>query len=288
MAVKKLNEPFTLLLLGSDSRCGGDAARSDTILVLHANPAQKQIRGLSLPRDLYVPIRGLPIFRTERVNAALFYGDYYSRGGGIDAASDTIGALLDVPVKGAVVVRFDLVENVVDALGGVNVYCDAPAFDKQFNPLMGGKPYPVRFESGWNHLNGKRALEFVRLRKPDTDFGRMKRNRAFLSAVIARVRSFGGLMRVPRILPRLPENVETDMGLLAWVRTAWAFARCSGDVAWDTIDRNETLPFITPRGAQVLMAEPGVLEQAGRTLMGREPLHLVSAGGASDSGMVLK
>lgn len=268
------NKPVTVLVMGSDSRTGAPA-RSDTMLVLRADPWTGSLRGLSLPRDLYVPLKGLPVRRTDRLNAALFFGDYYAHSEGIPAARETVSDLIDVPVDGGIVVHLGLVPDLVDGLGGVEVYCEKPVADRNFSSLDGNKRYPVRFESGWNYLTGKRALDFLRVRKPDTDFGRMSRNRAFCEAVLARLGSPAGLVRLAFVLPRLKTNVNTDIGPVGQLRLLWAMARClPGGIQWNTIERSEVLPYVTPRGAQVLLPEPGVLEEAGRILTGEQPVRL--------------
>ncbi|MFH0953803.1 MAG: LCP family protein [Verrucomicrobiota bacterium] len=280
------NRPLTLLLLGSDSR-DGEPARSDAILVLRADPWHGTVKGLSLPRDLYVPLSGLPVFRVERLNAALFFGDYYATSEGIRAARQTVSDLIGVPVDGATAVRLHLLAGVVDALGGIEVYCEKPVHDPKFNPFKGGgKSYPLRFEAGWNHLNGERALEFARVRRPDTDFGRMSRNQQLLSAVAARLRTPGGLVRLPLIVPHLWRGIETDLGPVARLRMLWVLARCSsGGILWDSIDRNEVLPYVTARGAQVLLPEPGILKEAGRILTGEQPIRLAGTMNLTDRNL---
>ena len=279
MLVSFFNRPVTLLLLGSDGRSIDGPSRSDSIFVLYADPRQKTIRGLSLPRDLYVPLQGLPVRRTAKLNAALFYGDYYGGSQGIPAARETISHIIDVPLDGTVVVHFGLLEKLVDSIGGVEIYFENPVTDPKFYWLNGGHPYVLRFESGWNYLNGQRALDFVRMRKPDTDFGRMKRNRQLLNVIANRVKSPSAWLRLPRLAPQLPSEVDTDIGPLAWLHIAWVFGRCaSSEIAWNSIDKQDLLPDKLATGAQVLLPEPGVLEEAGRILTGSQPLHLADAG----------
>ncbi len=279
MLFSYLSQPVTLLLLGSDRRSVEGPSRSDSIFVLRADPRQGTIRGLCLPRDIYVPLQGLPVRRTAKLNAALFYGDYYADSQGIPAARETVSNLIDVPVNGTVVVHFGLLEKLVDSIGGVEIYFEDPVMDPQFNCMLGGRSYALRFEAGWNYLNGRRALEYVRLRKPDTDFGRMKRNRHLLNVIIARLKTPSSWMTLPKLAPHLPAEIDTDMGLLAWLRTAWVFGRCaSNGIAWDSIDKNDLLPGKLATGAQVLLPEPGVLKEAGRALTGSQTMHLAEVG----------
>jgi LCP family protein required for cell wall assembly len=283
--ISSLNQPITLLLLGSDGRSSSGPSRSDSIFVLRADPRQGTIRGLSLPRDLYVPLKGLPVRRTAKLNAALYYGDYYGQTEGIPAARETVSDLIGVPVDGTVVVHFGLLDKLVDSIGGVEIYFENPVADPHFFTMTGDKSYRLRFEAGWNYLNGQKALDYVRMRKPDTDFGRMKRNRQLLSVIMTRLKSPASWLGLPRLIPQLPSEIDTDTGLGSWLHIAWAFGRCAANgIVWDSIDKKDLLPGKLPTGSQVLLPEPGVLKEAGETLVGSQPLHLADAGlGLSDT-----
>jgi LCP family protein required for cell wall assembly len=284
MLISSFNQPITLLLLGSDRRFSNGPSRSDSIFVLRADPQHKTIRGLCLPRDLYVPLQGLPVRRTAKLNAALFYGDYYSKSEGIPAACETVSDLIGVPVDGTVVVHFGLLEKLVDSIGGVEIYFENPVMDPHFFCMTGGNSYVLRFEAGWNYLNGRRALEYVRMRKPDTDFGRMKRNRQLLNLIMARLRSPKSWLGLSRLVPQLPSEIDTDTGPFSWLRIAWAFGRCvSNGIIWDSIDKQDLLPGVIHTGAQVLMPEPGVLKAAGRILTDDQPLHFADGRRMSDA-----
>ena len=278
--ISSFNRPVTLLLLGSDGRSSDGPSRSDSIFVLHADPRLGTIRGLCLPRDLYVPLQGLPVRRTAKLNAALFYGDYYGNSKGIPAARETVSDMIGVPVDGTLVVHFGLLQKLVDSIGGVEIYFENPVMDPHFYSMTGDTSYRLRFESGWNYLNGRKALDYVRMRKPDTDFGRMKRNRELLSVIMTRLESPASWVHLPQLAPQLPSEINTDIGPLAWLRLAWVFGRCaSHGIVWDSIDKQNLLPGKLVTGAQVLMPEPGVLKEAGRILTGDQPLHLADAGG---------
>jgi LCP family protein required for cell wall assembly len=277
--ISSFNCPMTLLLLGSDGRSSKGPSRSDSIFVLRADPRHGTIRGLSLPRDLYVPLQGIPVRRTAKLNAALFYGDYYGRSAGMPAARETVSNLLGVPVDGTVVVHFGLLEKLVDSIGGVEIYFENPVMDPRFYYMTGGTPYVLRFEAGWNYLNGRRALDYVRMRKPDTDFGRMERNRLLLDLILARLKSPSSWRGLPRLTPQLLSEIDTDTGPYTWLRIAWVFSRCaSNGIAWNSIDKQNLLPETISTGAQVLVPEPGVLKEAGRILTGDQPLHFADVG----------
>lgn len=269
--LRQWDRPFLLLLLGSDSRGGRLPSRSDAIFLLHIDPQHNTFRGLSLPRDLYVPIRGLPTNKTDRINSALFWGDYLASNG-MAAARATIGSLLDLPIDGTVLVQFQFIKKLVDALGGIEVYCDNPAYDFMFGDIHAQHYRYVRFESGWNFLDGDRALEYIRIRKPDYDFGRMKRNRQLLSILESKLKTTDGLKRALRISPSLWEEIKTDLDGLDYLRLLWVLHRTPArEVLWSSIPPAGIVPFVTPKGAQVLVLQPGVVEEAHDELLGLSP-----------------
>jgi LCP family protein required for cell wall assembly len=262
-------QPITLLVLGSDTRLDSKPGRSDAIFVLRADPRGRSLRGLSLPRDLYVPIRGLPALLTNRINTALFYGDYYEvPGGGLQAARKTVSHLLHVPIDGVVVLGFPIVQDVVDSIGGVEVYIENLVVDRSFQHMKGGRSYTLRFEPGWNYLDGRRALDFVRLRRPDTDFGRMDRNRRLFDALRGNMKGPSGFWTLVRLLPRTARRLKSDIPFGQKLRSAWVFYRCAdGPIRWHALAREDVEPAVTAQGAQVLIPESEALARAGQWLL---------------------
>jgi anionic cell wall polymer biosynthesis LytR-Cps2A-Psr (LCP) family protein len=75
-----ISSPINVLILGIDRRPGeGDAVRTDTILMLQADPGSRRLVLLSIPRDLWVTIPGMG---EERINAAHVYGELAAPGSG--------------------------------------------------------------------------------------------------------------------------------------------------------------------------------------------------------------
>jgi len=269
-ARQELNKPVTFLLLGSDNRAHNGPSRSDSIFLIRADPESGTLRGLSLPRDLYVPLQGLPLtHKQDRLNTALFWGEYFGSKKGLAAARETVTELTGAPIDAVVLVRFNLVTKLVDAIGGVEVYFEKPLADGKFNSLKGENSYTLRFESGWNYLDGKRALEYIRVRKPDTDFGRQNRNRQLLTRILLALQSKNNMARLIPVAPSLWKEVEMQLGMMDAIRFAWALHHnTSHSIQWDAIRKDQVMPVETPRGAKVLVAEPGVLQEAGQKLMG--------------------
>ena len=163
------DEPFTVLLLGSDARADDPSmgARTDTIILCRVDPTQNIISMISIPRDTKIEIEGVG---TEKFNAAYTYG----------GASGTIAAvkkLCGVDIDHYAEINFEGLVSLVDAIGGVDVYVDEEVND----PDAGDVVIPA----GEQHLDGAAALTFSRSRAyADGDFTRVSNQRKVIEAIV--------------------------------------------------------------------------------------------------------
>jgi LCP family protein required for cell wall assembly len=189
-------QPANFLLIGSDTRARvetpeereafGDPSavgppRSDTLMVIHVDPAQKTGFLVSFPRDLAVDVPGLG---QSKINAA-FNED---SGGGPQRVVDTLQQNFDVPIHHYIEVDFQSFKGIVDAMGGVPVYISAPSRDEH----SGFEFIPFNFKPGCYTLDGSTALNYVRSRgleqyidgrwqtDPRGDLGRIDRQQTFM------------------------------------------------------------------------------------------------------------
>jgi len=189
---------MNVLVVGSDSREGltGDLAdqagkfdgveHSDTIMVLHIEPATKKAAILSIPRDLYLPISGTG--KSDRVNTALING-------GPERLIATLQDNLGIKINHFAEVDFIGFREIVDAVGGVSIFVPAPARDA-FTGLEIGK-------AGCHDLDGIAALAWVRSRHYEylsqgkwmedgrADIGRIERQQDFIRRMIKKAFSSG-------------------------------------------------------------------------------------------------
>ena len=150
-ANKITKEPFVVYLSGVDTR--GDLtekARSDVNILAAVNPKTKQVVLINTPRDYYVNLAGTNS-KDKLTHAGLY---------GVQTSMDTLGNLYGVDVEHYIRINFTGFINIIDALGGVDVYSDQ-AFTSVGSP---GYYDPTTFAEGWNHLDGKAALAFARER----------------------------------------------------------------------------------------------------------------------------
>lgn len=193
------NNPFNILLVGSDSRAfvdnAGEAAkfgsasgtagqRSDVIIIARVAPALHEIKLLSIPRDTYVNIPGnSAVSGPNRINAAF--------DGGPALLVQTIKQSFGIAINDYAEVGFPGFAGMVDALGGISL----------------NFPYPVRdaysqlhiTTTGCQNVGGNQALSLVRSRHleyetasgwesdPSSDFSRIQRQDAFFQAVVPKL-----------------------------------------------------------------------------------------------------
>ncbi len=216
---------MNVLLVGSDSRANvvGDLADatgassegsrdglSDTMMVLHIDPEQQKAAILSIPRDLYVPIAGTG--SKSKINTAFAVG-------GAGTLVQTIQDSLGIQINHYVEVDFQGFEQLVNTVGGVKVYVDAPARDE-----YSGLDLP---EAGCVQLDGYQALAYVRSRyyeyyeagawhyDPTSDFGRIKRQQDFIRRAIKKAVATGltNPIQLNRLVNIGVDNVRIDSGM---------------------------------------------------------------------------
>jgi LCP family protein required for cell wall assembly len=184
-------EPYYILVLGSDAREGDTASRSDTIMLCRLDPKAKIVSILSIPRDTKIELEG---YGTQKINAAMAYG-------GLAGAVSAVSSFVGVDISHAALINFEGLAAIVDALGGVTV----------------NVPYYTSFEGielqpGEQTLNGAQALAFVRCRYDYAlgDFQRAANQRSLLRAVAKRITQ-APASEIPGLVSSLAECASTDL-----------------------------------------------------------------------------
>lgn len=197
------------LLIGVDGRGAGDySARSDTAIVLTINTEKKTIKLTSLMRDIMVTIPG----RDKNGDGKDDYGKFnwaYAFGG-FDLMSKTIEQNFRLKIDKYIAVNFSAFEKAVDALGGV----DMALTDAELNEVtrLAGRPSSTS-TAGTYHLDGPQALNYSRIRKLDSDFGRNDRQRKMIKAMFARAKAMNvGQLNtlLTNVLPECQTNMSAN------------------------------------------------------------------------------
>lgn len=191
-------DKYTIMVMGIDSRAD-DVGRSDTMMLFNVDKVNDKVSVMSLPRDTRVKIDG---HGYDKLNHAYSFG-------GHELSKKTVEDLLDTPVDYYMLIDIKAFENIIDAIGGIDInvekrmYYDDPWDD---NGGLHIDIYP-----GMQHMDGKKAIEYVRFRDGEGDIGRIARQQHFIKAVLEKVLTPTILPKLPDIAREVSDSVKTDM-----------------------------------------------------------------------------
>jgi LCP family protein required for cell wall assembly len=199
-------QPTTALVIGTDRRRGFQAeltGRSDTLILVRADPVTNSLSMLSFPRDLVVTLKcpGRPDVR-DRINAA------YSNCGTLGSV-ETVRALTGLPINYFVTVNFRGFTDLVNNLGGVWVDVDHRYL---CDPSTCPGVSKINLLPGYQRLNATNALAYVRYRHFDSDLYRNARQQLFLKALKQQISSQLGLSTLFSIVDAVEKNVVVGRG----------------------------------------------------------------------------
>lgn len=194
------NETFNIYVSGIDQY--GDIStrsRSDVNMIVTVNPKAHEILLTSIPRDYYVQLHGTTGLKDKLTHAGVY---------GVDMSLTTLEDLFDIDIDYYFRVNFTTLVNVVDTIGGIDVYSD-----KGFVPLNYKHLY---IKEGTNHMDGEMALAFVRERYAyiEGDRHRVQNQQDVISAIIKKVSSSTTILtKYTSLLDKLASSFETNINM---------------------------------------------------------------------------
>ena len=202
-----LDGEYRLLILGIDTDRDDLGGRSDTMILAVLNTRLKTLKLVSFMRDLYVKIPGRG---HNKLNAAYAFG-------GANLVMKTIEENFGITVDGYLSINFSLMVNLVDAIGGVELFVEEYEL-KPLNGILGYFNYlrgvPEEFgmlsASGSRILTGLQAMSYARIRKTDSDFDRVVRQQKVIKTIYMQLNqsSFSQLAdAVTAFIPRVGTDV---------------------------------------------------------------------------------
>ena len=229
-------EPLNVLILGVDRRPSegeGASSRSDTIMLAQVSPGSGRVELLSVPRDLLVEVEpGVE----DRINTAYTYG-------GVEQAKAVMEGLTGVPIDAHAIIDFQGFEDVIDAMGGVEV------------DVADEIPPKYKIQDGPQTLNGEQALFFARYRgTAGGDLDRIERQQQLLAALRAKMLRWNTVTTLPSMLRIANENVDTDLGLFQAISLGRALVSRGGEGDLTAVQL-KGYPETLPSGAQVLVPD---------------------------------
>lgn len=192
--VNTTNDVFCIYISGVDTYGAiSSVSRTDANILVFVNPNTKQVLMLSIPRDYYINLAG------KSGKDKLTHSGIY----GIDTTVKSIEALLNIDINYYYKINFTSLINIVDSLGGVDVYSEY-----SFTSRDG-----YNYTKGYNHVNGKEALSFVRERKAFNAGDRVRNinQQALVEALFRKCTSSSIIARYNNLLSGLKNSFVTNM-----------------------------------------------------------------------------
>jgi LCP family protein required for cell wall assembly len=224
-----LSNPTTILMLGRDFANTDQRVtlnHSDSIMILRTDPSRHRLAYLSIPRDLRVAIDG---GGEQKINAAMQIG-------GARLVVNTIENLAgpSLRINHVMIVDFSQFKDLIDNVGGIDITVPAPILSNKFDC-----PYDAagcarwkgwRFAKGRQHMDGRRALIYSRIRENqldprDTDISRGGRQQAVLRAALHKLLGFGTFLKLPFDGKSLVAPLSTDLSSWQFVQLGWVLKR---------------------------------------------------------------
>ena len=225
--------PTTLLVFGTD---GGETGRagsrhSDSIMLVRTDPSRHRLAYLSIPRDLRVEVPG---YGANKINAAFQFG-------GPTLALRTVKDLTGLDVNHVAFVDFAHFKELIDAVGGIDIAVKKPILSNKFDcpyrsPARCGRWPGWHFAKGKQHMDGRRALIFSRIREnrldpSETDFARAARQQQVIQATAAKVTGFWSAVKLPFTGSKIVKPLATDLSAWEILQLGWAYLRSSSSRA---------------------------------------------------------
>ncbi len=208
-SVKRKNEFYNFLVIAKD-KGGGN---TDTMMVLSYDVPNKNISLLQIPRDTCVNYKNA----VRKINSVYSIGYRAAKGSADEKTKKGIEALSTCLVDnfGIVIDRYVIIDlagfrAIVDTIGGVDVYVQKDM--KYKDPYQN---LDINLKAGMNHLDGKKAEQFVRFRKGyvNADLGRMDAQKIFMSAFLKKLLSTASIKKAPELISHIMEYVDTNVTL---------------------------------------------------------------------------
>lgn len=204
-----------VLLMGvdvnPDSRNGKDSfsgVRSDTMMLARIRTSDKTVSLVSIPRDtkVYLTQSG----RIGKINAAFAMG-------GAEQAVRVVERALGIPIDRFAVINLHGIKDVIDALGGVDLYIEK---GMRYHDNSGN--LHINFEPGDQHLDGQKAMEYLRFRHDQLgDIGRIRRQQKMLTALTKKFNDPWIITKIPHLIEVGLPHLQTDLNVDEMLRLGW-------------------------------------------------------------------
>lgn len=208
--IEERDEVLNILLIGTDERSKtfSTNARSDSMILVSINKTDNTVKLVSLERGMGVPVL------EEEYEGQYDWLTHIFRYGGAELLTKTVEECFRVEVDNYVRVNFTTVTQVVDAIGGIDIELSSTEASAISNSnYKRGRFDQANMAEGMNHLDGESALYLARLRKTDSDWQRVERQRRVILAAVDALKG-SSLKELNDLLDQVLPLVQTDLSML--------------------------------------------------------------------------
>jgi polyisoprenyl-teichoic acid--peptidoglycan teichoic acid transferase len=218
-----LTKPTTVLLLGTDTRPGKGQQglrHSDSMMLVRTDPDHQRLYYLSIPRDLYVDIPG---YGADRINTSYQVG-------GAALAIRTVRNFTGIDIDHVAVVDFQRFKELIDSIGGIDINVphaiQSNRFECPYDAARCASWDGWRFAKGRQHMDGRRALVYSRIREnrldaSDNDITRAERQQQVTQAIADKLIGVGTFLRMPFNGDELLRPLATDLSANQLLQLGW-------------------------------------------------------------------
>lgn len=233
---------YDVLILGTHG------SLTDTIMVASINEAKKKISLFSVPRDLYINGR--------KING--YYNAY-----GVDTLERMVESVTGLTIDNYVQVDLEGFVQVVDLLGGLDIYVDKAIYDGLYPNTKGGyDAYSIAV--GQYHMNGADALKYARSRESTSDFDRAARQQKILSSLRTKLTQLDSVMEMKDLTGIFQTGLtytKTDLNLLDIVGYYYDYQDYDLSTGFVLTSSNYLYSMINEGGAYILLPKTGNYDQ---------------------------
>lgn len=200
-----------ILLLGKGGAGHDGGNLTDSIQLLSVDIFNNTVGIVGIPRDLYTESST----GKSKINAVYSAAESKQKGSGGKAVKDLVGTITDTTIHYFALIDFSGMTDMVNAIGGIDINVPKALKDLEY-PADDGSDRYVTFQvaAGQQHMDGEKALKYVRSRHSTSDFDRLARQQQVIAAIKDRALSAGIVTnpaKLTRLMEALADNFRTDM-----------------------------------------------------------------------------
>lgn len=269
-------EPINILVMGLDRRPReGDApTRTDSLFVVRVDPKTKSTAIVGIPRDLLVDIPGKQGGTyQDRINTVYVAGELGKYpNGGVGLLKQVLAAdPFNITIDHYVIIDLKGFEAVIDDLGGIDVDVPDEVYDPYYSETeLPGDYFPVHFKPGLQHMDGKTALAYSRVRFSSDDLDRIQRQQRVIFAAIEKAKELNVLTKATSLWSKYKDAVHTDISDALIPGYALLASQVQDQIHAVSLGP-ATAPYTTAQGAAVLIGNTERIQAIVQSVFAEKP-----------------